>query len=50
MQINHLPYIADFWVAKKKLYNEFASSRNFDPLIPENWYKQTRADISAFEV
>jgi len=38
----------NFWTDKdnrKNFFNSFAKSKGFDPLIPENWYSITVADI-----
>jgi hypothetical protein len=49
-----LLFITDnFWTFssnRKLFFKEFAKSRGFDPLIPENWHHITRYDIVVFKV
>lgn len=30
---------------QREFFDSFAAERNFDPLIPENWYSFTKRDI-----
>ena len=32
------------------LFDKFAESNSFDPLLPDNWYKITRSKISSMKV
>ena len=36
--------------SRKKFFEDYASTNGFDPLIPENWYSQSRQQILAFKV
>lgn len=42
-------YYADA-VNRKKIFDKFAKSRGFDPLVAENWYSITSEDILPFRV
>jgi hypothetical protein len=35
---------------RKAFFLEFAKSKNFDPLLPENWYAISRKEILQFKV
>lgn len=35
---------------EKLFFNDFASKRNFDPLVPSNWYHFTKQDVLANDV
>lgn len=35
---------------RRTILEKFARSRNFDPLVAENWYTVSRRDIQAFKV
>lgn len=35
---------------RKKFFDDFASDRNFDPLISENWYSITTKDVEGTKV
>jgi hypothetical protein len=46
-------FFSDFWDKnenKRKLFEDYAASKGFDPLVPENWYNQDQAHILSFKV
>lgn len=36
--------------AERRFFNEFANDRNFDPLVPLNWYPIVRDEILSKKV
>jgi hypothetical protein len=36
--------------SRRKLFEQYAASRKFDPLNPENWYAQPRKNILSTQV
>lgn len=37
-------------VKMRKFFDEYAANNNFDPLIPENWYKLSYTDLEKAKV
>jgi hypothetical protein len=35
---------------RKKFFEDYAAANEFDPLVPENWYSQSRQNILASKV
>src|SRR5271163_996730 len=35
---------------RRKLFDKFAKSKKFEPLIPTNWYTWTKTDLLSFKV
>lgn len=35
---------------RRKFMDEYAKARNFDPLVPHNWYSVSRADVLSCKV
>lgn len=35
---------------RRKFFENFAKENSFDPIVPENWYKQSKKSIMAREV
>ena len=53
--LNSIPDPQAYWASDKGrsmrlFFEEFARSRKFHPLVPENWYNITRSDIIAAKV
>lgn len=45
---NYSIFIIGDWTSKvvrRQYFDQLAKQKNFDPLVPENWYSVTHADI-----
>jgi hypothetical protein len=51
-KISNLVYLDVKYSAfhRKKFFEDYAAANEFDPLVPENWYSQSRQNILASKV
>ena len=50
---SYSPHLAELWndpISRRKYFENYARANDFDPLVPDNWYSQSKDKIVGMKV